>query len=544
MKLKLKKIKQKQNSSSDIKKIVGSTNASYFQPNSLSQAKQANQQLGQTTNQSTKNPHPQDLVNPNSSQLNQQNFIRASKNLSEPKTKKFLGLNTAFCLSLVGAAVLLCILVIYTNSYPFSVQSKCQLIKQKFLTQSPSIELKKLNCDSYGFVYSAKNIFRQQQVETELQKLATDEKKLIEKSISGKEEQIANLHSQLEGLKTKHGQFSNISGEELYVKASRQDRHLQYLQDLIEYNSPKAEKLAINFKKFETYLRQLEPKIDKSDYLSLYLVQNKVTKNIEYKILEEEFTNFQEQAVNILDQQNKLQGIEKQTFKKDFFSYLILEPEDFKKLGDTATLKIENEFISITGNQEVDQKISTSAKARGYQFRQNVDTSSLIKVNQEESLLSEVDIDMTAMFLDAKNQQIDLELNSGYRSRKDQRELFLGRLEKNFNLLFDGQYQAELLKQEKHDKVIEETIRLAAIPGFSKHHSGKAIDLLDSQDSYKGVPFAQTRAFEWLSKFNYLNAKKYGFVPSYPEGVDDMGPDPEAWEYIWVGKDNLKLEVD
>jgi LAS superfamily LD-carboxypeptidase LdcB len=42
-----------------------------------------------------------------------------------------------------------------------------------------------------------------------------------------------------------------------------------------------------------------------------------------------------------------------------------------------------------------------------------------------------------------------------------------------------------------------------------------------------------------MSKDNYLQAKKYGWIPSYPEGAQQQGPEPEAWEYVWVGTASL-----
>jgi LAS superfamily LD-carboxypeptidase LdcB len=51
--------------------------------------------------------------------------------------------------------------------------------------------------------------------------------------------------------------------------------------------------------------------------------------------------------------------------------------------------------------------------------------------------------------------------------------------------------------------------------------------------------FKTTSCYAWLSKNNFENAKKYGWVPSYPEEASQQGPEPEAWEYIWVGTQSL-----
>jgi len=33
--------------------------------------------------------------------------------------------------------------------------------------------------------------------------------------------------------------------------------------------------------------------------------------------------------------------------------------------------------------------------------------------------------------------------------------------------------------------------------------------------------------------------KRFGFIPSYPENSGKQGPEPEPWEYVWVGEDVL-----
>ncbi len=34
---------------------------------------------------------------------------------------------------------------------------------------------------------------------------------------------------------------------------------------------------------------------------------------------------------------------------------------------------------------------------------------------------------------------------------------------------------------------------------------------------------------------NYRVAKQFGFIPSYPSGAGAQGPEPEPWEYVYVG---------
>jgi D-alanyl-D-alanine carboxypeptidase len=73
----------------------------------------------------------------------------------------------------------------------------------------------------------------------------------------------------------------------------------------------------------------------------------------------------------------------------------------------------------------------------------------------------------------------------------------------------------------------------SAPPGYSKHHTGYVIDLaLPGQDHNA---FGRSAAYQWLIADNYLVLKSFGFVPSYPEEGPPQGPNPEAWEYAFVG---------
>ena len=87
------------------------------------------------------------------------------------------------------------------------------------------------------------------------------------------------------------------------------------------------------------------------------------------------------------------------------------------------------------------------------------------------------------------------------------------------------------------DAAINQILNFYSIPGYSKHHTGYAIDIEDSGSGLDG--FATTKGFAWISANNYENAKRFGFIPSYPDGATNQGPVPEPWEYVWVGRDNL-----
>jgi LAS superfamily LD-carboxypeptidase LdcB len=90
------------------------------------------------------------------------------------------------------------------------------------------------------------------------------------------------------------------------------------------------------------------------------------------------------------------------------------------------------------------------------------------------------------------------------------------------------------------DDVVDLVLQTSSIPGYSKHHTGYAMDWADLTSGKGFTDFVETPAHRWLAKDNYHNAKRFGFIPSYPPGASQQGPDPETWEYVWVGVERLK----
>lgn len=192
----------------------------------------------------------------------------------------------------------------------------------------------------------------------------------------------------------------------------------------------------------------------------------------------------------------------------------------------------------ITGHTAADERIRSIASSRGYTLR-SVPVASITKTDEprlrigDDDLLQEKALAAWRDLKAAANaDSIPLELNSGYRSVEAQRELFLSRLHAT------GVTYSEIAAGSA-DSLVVEVLRWAALPGYSRHHTGYTIDVVCAN----GVQsFETTTCFKWLSDNNYLNAKKHGWIPSYPEGVDNQGPEPEPWEYVWVGQRTLLKE--
>jgi len=79
--------------------------------------------------------------------------------------------------------------------------------------------------------------------------------------------------------------------------------------------------------------------------------------------------------------------------------------------------------------------------------------------------------------------------------------------------------QRRLEKGEKYEKLIT----FVAPPGYSQHHTGRAVDFVPSE-----ARFAHTDTFKWLKR----NASKFGFYETYPE--DSTGLVPwESWHWVY-----------
>lgn len=190
------------------------------------------------------------------------------------------------------------------------------------------------------------------------------------------------------------------------------------------------------------------------------------------------------------------------------------------------------EFISdetsITGNVAADVQIRKLAQARGYLPRSAPVTDVFRSVGKDLVLQERAAQPWLDMQAAAKSEGIGLNLTAAYRAADDQKQIFLSRLRTD-------QIIVSSIGSGQYDGKINQVLRTTAIPGYSRHHTGYTIDI--GCDNNPTAPFESTSCFMWLSKENYKNAKTYGWIPSYPDGAGLQGPDPEAWEYVWVGKD-------
>ena len=73
--------------------------------------------------------------------------------------------------------------------------------------------------------------------------------------------------------------------------------------------------------------------------------------------------------------------------------------------------------------------------------------------------------------------------------------------------------QAEIVRAKlARGLSIEEILSVSAPPGYSEHHSGRAVDVTTEAVRPLELEFEGTDAFAWLSR----HAERFGFVLSYP----------------------------
>jgi len=89
--------------------------------------------------------------------------------------------------------------------------------------------------------------------------------------------------------------------------------------------------------------------------------------------------------------------------------------------------------------------------------------------------------------------------------------------------------QAEIVREKlKSGLNIDAVLLVCAPPGFSEHHSGRAVDVDTPDCPPLDGAFAQTEAFRWLS----LRAQEHGFTLSYPRG-NPHGYEFEPWHWCF-----------
>lgn len=92
-------------------------------------------------------------------------------------------------------------------------------------------------------------------------------------------------------------------------------------------------------------------------------------------------------------------------------------------------------------------------------------------------------------------------------------------------------YQCTLIRNKlDRGQDIDDIMKVNAAPGFSEHHTGRALDLTTPGCEMLTEAFELTPAFDWLSE----HAGRFRFVLSYPRD-NSLGIDYEPWHWAYNG---------
>ncbi len=192
---------------------------------------------------------------------------------------------------------------------------------------------------------------------------------------------------------------------------------------------------------------------------------------------------------------------------------------DFRALYEYAIantlpdLEAPDGRLPVTGDEEHDDRIWETALERGYRL-QPVANGTLVSVGGVPMQHGPAEA-WVALREEARDAGMGFTVSSAYRSPSSQRTQFLSKLEGT------------------SDGAIDAALRWYSLPGTSRHHAGYALDFRYQSGTFG--EFRRTPDYAWLSADNFAVPKRHGLIPSYPDDVENQGPNPEPWEFVWVG---------
>jgi LAS superfamily LD-carboxypeptidase LdcB len=203
----------------------------------------------------------------------------------------------------------------------------------------------------------------------------------------------------------------------------------------------------------------------------------------------------------------------------------VLSGSDFQQIYEGTQYQNVSESINptVTDVVEVDNYIKALAQKRGYKLRPQA-LEHYLQATDGFLLQQPASDGWITLKQAAAKSGINLVLTSGYRSIASQKSIFAADLA--------PEYQVADILSGKVDGALDKVMARASVPGYSRHHTGYTIDVGCSGES---STFRNTSCYEWMKKDNFAQARLAGYIPSYPEGANLQGPNPEEWEFVWVG---------
>jgi len=179
----------------------------------------------------------------------------------------------------------------------------------------------------------------------------------------------------------------------------------------------------------------------------------------------------------------------------------------------------------------------------------SADDWNLILVNPETSLSENYNVNLT----DIGGEQVDQRIASNWYAWQEEAA------NNGFNIFVASGYRSVQLQETNYNNTLqsyidqgysqEESKRLTeeylTQPGHSEHHTGLAIDILDSEWSAAGrgleVAFETQESQQWMID----TMADYGFILRYPEGKEDITDiQYEPWHFRFVGRENAQFMTE
>lgn len=91
------------------------------------------------------------------------------------------------------------------------------------------------------------------------------------------------------------------------------------------------------------------------------------------------------------------------------------------------------------------------------------------------------------------------------------------------------EYQRKIVERKlAAGQTLEQILRVSAAPGFSEHHTGRAMDITAPECKPLTEEFERTAGFAWLTR----RAKDFGFTMTYPRN-NRFGVIYEPWHWTF-----------
>lgn len=211
----------------------------------------------------------------------------------------------------------------------------------------------------------------------------------------------------------------------------------------------------------------------------------------------------------------------------DYYSYYLKhKKEDFANIIAIINTKVNNDYYSLDLQTDM-SKGDAIIVNKYYRLDNSYSPDDLVTVPMDYAWGEEGSIVVRKvayeaflnMWQGAKEAGHYLMISSAYRSYQEQEIVY-----NNYKNTYGEDYAN----------------KIAAVPGYSEHQTGLAIDVFTKTNSNRKT-FKDSEAAKWLAD----NAYKYGFILRYPEDkVKYTGYDYESWHFRYVGKDIAKEVFD